>query len=324
MKYRPIGASGLKVSALGLGNYLTMGLACSKEESKALVRTAYDAGINYFDTANAYAAGEAERILGICLKDYPRSDLVILTKVWAPMGQGPNDRGLSAKHIREQCDASLRRLGMDYVDIYLCHRPDPFTPLEETVRAMEDLARAGKILYWGISEWPAEMMAAANDTARRLLARPMTVSQPRYNLVYRHPEEVLFPFTREAGIGNVIFSPLAHGILTGKYAPNAEAPEGTRAADPRQNGVMRSMYWDDALRFKAQELARIAGNHGLTAAQLAIAWCLRHPAVSSVILGATSVEQLAQNIAVGDFSGDDALWTEVEDLFPLSASVPKL
>ena len=166
MEYRQLGQWGVRVSSLGLGSYLTIGYTCDDETSRDMVRTAYEAGINYFDTANAYNRGQAEEALGKHLADLPRSDLFVLTKVWAPMGEGPNDRGLSAKHIREQCEASLSRLGMDYVDAYMCHRPDPTTPLEETIRAMEDLARAGKILYWGISEWPAPMIVRANALAR--------------------------------------------------------------------------------------------------------------------------------------------------------------
>ena len=315
MEYRQLGKWGAKVSSLGLGSYLTIGFTCDDETSRKMVRAAYDAGINYFDTANAYNHGEGEKALGKHLADYPRSDLFVLTKVWAPMGEGPNDRGLSAKHIREQCDASLSRLGMDYVDCYMCHRPDPDTPLEETVRAMEDLARTGKILYWGISEWPATLIVRANALAAALGARPMAVSQPRYNLLYRRPETALFPTTREEGIGNVIFSPLAHGMLTGKYAPGKEAPEGTRAADPRQNAVMNAMYWTEENKAKAQELAALAAEHGVGAAELAIAWCLRTPDVSSVILGTSRVAQLEQNLKALDVTLTDDVIQRLDALF---------
>ena len=250
------------------------------------------------------------------LKDYDRSSLFILTKVWAPMGDGPNDRGLSAKHIREQCDASLKRLAMDYVDVYMCHRPDRDTPLEETVRAMEDLARVGKILYWGISEWPAEMIVEANAIAHEIGARPMAVSQPRYNLLYRHPETDLFPTTRAQGIGNVTFSPLAHGMLTGKYKPGEEPAEGTRAADDRQNMVIKAMYWSEENKEKAQELATISGDYHVSAAELAIAWCLQSQDVSSVILGTSSVAQVEQNLkAVGLHLSDDVM-KRLDELFP--------
>ena len=316
MEYRQLGKWGAKVSCLGLGSYLTIGMTCDGDASRGLVRSAYDNGINYFDTANAYNKGQAEEALGAILSEYQRSSLFVLTKVWAPMGDGPNDRGLSAKHIREQCDASLRRLKMDYVDCYMCHRPDPDTPIEETVRAMEDLCRAGKVLYWGISEWPAPMIVKANAIARETGARPMAVSQPRYNLMYRHPEHLLYPTTRDEGIGNVIFSPLAHGMLTGKYKPGEPAPKGSRAADERQNAVMMAMYWSEESRERAREFAAIARELGVSGAELAIAWCLKSADVSSVILGATRLEQLEQNLKALDLNVPDEIWARVEALYP--------
>ncbi|GMV93091.1 MAG: aldo/keto reductase [Candidatus Hydrogenedentota bacterium] len=319
MRYRQLGKWGVRVSALGLGSYLTIGMTCDDETSRDTIRFAYDNGINYFDTANAYNMGEGERMLGKHLAEFARSDLVVLTKVWAPMGDGPNDRGLSAKHIREQCDASLKRLGMDYVDIYMCHRPDPSTPLEETVRAMEDLARAGKIIYWGISEWPATLIVQANALSRELGARPIAVSQPRYNLLYRHPETHLFPTTEAEGIGNVTFSPLAHGMLTGKYKPGEDAPPGSRAADDRQNAVIKDMYWKETNKVRAQELAAIAEEQGMTATQIAIAWCLANSNVSSVILGATSVAQLKENIAAANVTLSSECTARVESLFPVGS-----
>lgn len=321
MEYRQLGRWGARVSCLGLGSYLTIGMTCDEATSRDTVRVAYDNGINYFDTANAYNRGEGEWTLGRCLADFPRSDLFVLTKVWAPMGDGPNDRGLSAKHIREQCEASLERLGMDYVDVYMCHRPDPATPLEETVRAMEDLARAGKIIYWGISEWPAPLIVQGNAVAKAIGARPMAVSQPRYSLLYRHPESGLFPTTAEEGIGNVVFSSLAHGMLTGKYKPGEEAAEGTRAADPKQNAVIRNMYWSEENKTKAQEFVGIAAEMGVTAAELAIAWCLRNPNVTSVILGATSVAQVEQNLRAVDLTIPDDVAERIEALFPAPESV---
>jgi len=323
MEYRQMGKWGARVSCLGLGSYLTIGFTCDEDTSRAMVRMAYENGINYFDTANAYALGDGERALGKCLAEYPRSDLFVLTKVWAPMGEGPNDRGLSAKHIREQCDASLKRLGMDYVDVYMCHRPDPATPLEETVRAMEDLARAGKILYWGISEWPAPMIVKANAIAREMGARPMACSQPRYNLLYRYPETLLYPTTAEEGIGNVVFSPLAHGMLTGKYKPGEEAPEGSRAADPRQNTVIRSMYWTEENKKKGQELAKIAEELGVTAAEVAIAWTLKNLNVTSVILGTTNVAQLEQNLKAATLEIPPAVLAKLNKLFPQPESIPQ-
>lgn len=324
MEYRQLGKWGARVSCVGFGSYLTIGFTCDEATSRALVRKAYDSGINYFDTANAYARGDSERTLGRLLAEYPRSSLFVLTKVWAPMGDGPNDSGLSAKHIREQCDASLKRLGMDYMDVYMCHRPDPATPLEETVRAMEDLARAGKILYWGVSEWPASMIVKANALAHELGARPISVSQPRYNLLYRHPETTLFPTTAQEGIANVTFSPLAHGMLTGKYKPGEEAPAGTRASDSRQNLVIRQMYWTEENKVKGRQLAEIASDLGAEAAELAIAWCLRNANVSSVILGASNVQQLEQNLKAVDLSIDDEVIARLDALFPLPEGVPQV
>lgn len=324
MEYRQLGKWGAKVSCLGLGSYLTIGMTCDEDTSRAMVRAAYDAGINYFDTANAYNRGEAERVLGKLLADFPRSSVFVLTKVFAPMGDGPNDRGLSAKHVREQCDASLKRLGMDYVDVYMCHRPDPATPLEETIRALEDLARAGKILYWGISEWPAPLIVEANALAARLHARPIAVSQPRYNLLYRYPEKLLFPTTAAQGIGNVIFSPLAHGMLTGKYKPGEPPPAGTRASDDRQNAVIMAMYWSEENKQKAQEFAQIARDFGVNAAELAIAWCLRNPNVSSVILGTRSVEQLQQNLRALSVKMTDDVAAHIEGIFPAPPTVPTI
>ncbi len=324
MEYRQLGKWGAKVSSVGLGSYLTIGYTCDDQTSREMVRTAYDAGINYFDTANAYNHGGAEEALGRYLADLPRSDLFVLTKVWARMGEGPNDGGLSAKHIREQCDASLRRLGMDYVDCYMCHRPDPATPLEETLRAMEDLARAGKIIYWGISEWPAPLIVRANALAKELGTRPMAVSQPRYNLLYRYPESALFPTTAEEGIGNVIFSPLAHGMLTGKYKPGQDAPEGTRAADPRQNMVIKAMYWTEENKTKAQEFVAIATDLGIGGAELAIAWCLTNPNISSVILGTSSVAQLQQNLKALDVKLEDDVLERLDALFPAPQDAPQV
>jgi len=232
------------------------------------------------------------------------------------MDDGPNDRGLSAKHIREQCEASLQRLQMDYVDLYMCHRPDPTTPLEETVRAMEDLARQGKILYWGVSEWPAEMMVKANAIAREIGARPIAVNEPRYNLLWRYPEATVFPTTRDEGIGNVIFSPLAHGMLTGKYKPGLSAPAGTRAADDDQNAVIKALYWTEENKLKGQELVALAEQLGTSAAILSTAWALREPAVTSVIMGTSRVEQVEENLKAVDLDIPDEIAEKLEALYP--------
>jgi len=322
MQYRQLGKWGARLSSLGLGSYLTIGFKCDEETSRNTIRIAYENGINFFDTANAYSNGEAERALGRHLKDLARSSLVVLSKVYAPMGPGPNDRGLSAKHIFEQCHASLRRLDMDYLDIYMCHRPDPSAPLEETIRALEDLARQGKILYWGVSEWSAAQMVQAQAVARELGGRPIAVNEPRYNLLYRYPEQEVFPTTLTEGIGNVIFSPLAHGMLTGKYPPGEPAPEGTRAADPEQNSVIMDLYWNETNKEKGQEILAIAGEMGVTAAQLAIAWCLRHDAVTSVIVGARRVEQLEENLKAVDIEIPQEVVERLDELYPPVGDVP--
>lgn len=316
MQYRQMGKWGVRLSTVGLGSYLTIGFKLDEETARATVRAAYDAGINFFDTANAYNTGEGERALGKCLAEYPRSDLFLLTKVFAPMGPGPNDKGLSAKHIFEQCHASLKRLGMDYIDLYMCHRPDPDTPLEETIRAMEDLARQGKILYWGVSEWPAELMVKANAIARDIGARPIGVNEPRYSMLYRWPEGSVFPTTAAEGIGNVVFSGLAHGMLTGKYKPGEEVPGDTRMASDDTNMVLKSLYWSEENKRKSQELVTMAGDLSTTPAALALAWCLRRPEVTSTIIGATKVEQVTENAKAADLVIPEDVLHRLDELFP--------
>jgi len=300
MQYRQLGEWGLRISTIGLGSYLTIGMHVDDETAAECIKVAFDGGVNWIDTANAYNRGEAELAFGRLLKDYDRDDYVLATKVWAPMGDGPNDRGLSAKHVFEQCHASLGRLQTDYIDLYQCHRPDPDTPLEETIRIMDDLARRGDILYWGSSEWPASMIQEACDLARAMGCRPPVSNQPRYSLMYRDNEAEVFPTCLHNGVGNVVFSPLAHGVLTGKYQPGQPAPEGTRAADDTQNSIMIDMYWGDENLTRVQRMAEMAGDLGLTCAQLAMAWCLSNEAVTSVISGVTKVSQLEDNLGAAD------------------------
>lgn len=322
MKYRQMGKWGVRLSCLGLGSYLTLGFKCDEETAKETIKMAYDNGINFFDTANAYNKGEAERTLGRYLKDYPRSSLFVLTKVWAPMDKGPNDRGLSAKHIFEQCHASLKRLRMDYLDVYMCHRPDPNTPLEETIRAMENLARQGKVLYWGVSEWSSAQIVEAQSIARQLGAPLISIGEPRYSLLYRYPERELFLTTAREGIGNVVFSPLAHGMLTGKYLPGQSPPKGSRAADPDQNQVIMELYWNEENKKKGQEFVQIAKEMGVTAAQLAIAWCLRRSEVTSVILGARRVQQLKENLKAAEIKIPNEVINKLDKLYPPVSRIP--
>lgn len=317
MQYRQLGKWGVRLSTIGLGSYLTIGMHVDDETAGECVKFAFESGITWIDTANAYNLGQAEAALGKLLCDYDRDDYVLATKVWAPMGDGPNDRGLSAKHVFEQCHASLKRLRTDYIDLYQCHRPDPDTPLEETIRIMEDLARQGKILYWGVSEWPAELIQEAVDMARMTGCRPPVSNQPRYSLMWRVPESSVFPTCLKNGLGNVLFSPLAHGVLTGKYQPGQPPPEGTRAADDTQNQIMMDLYWTDENLRKAQQLKEMAGDLGLTAAQLAMAWCLRHEAVTSVIAGVTKLEQLKGNVVAADTEIPDDVYAALCATFPL-------
>jgi len=314
-----LGKWGVRVSTIGLGSYLTIGMHVDEETARQCVKFAFDSGINWFDTANAYNRGQAEITLGKLLADYHRDDYVLATKVFAPMDDGANDRGLSAKHVFEQCHASLKRLQTHYIDLYQCHRPDPDTPLEETIRIMDDLARQGKILYWGVSEWPAELIQEACDLARLMGCRPPASNQPRYNLLWRYPERAVFPNCLKNGLGNVLFSPLAHGVLSAKYQPGQPPAAGTRAADETQNQIMMDLYWTDENLRKAQELKKMAADLGLTAAQLSLAWCLRHEAVTSVIAGVTRVEQLKENLAAAEAVVPQEVYEKLSRLFPLPA-----
>lgn len=316
MEYRRLGNSGLRVSAIGLGSFLTIGMSIDDETSRATVRRAYELGVNFFDTANAYNKGQAEIVLGKCLSEFPRSSLVIASKVYAQMGDGPNDRGLRAKHVIEQCDASLKRLGIDYLDLYQCHRPVKDTPIEETVRAMEDLARRGKILYWGTSNFPGWMISEANRAADRMGARSAISNQPRYSLLYRVPEMELFQYCRYAGIGNVVYSPLAHGVLSGKYAPGQPPAAGTRAANDKTNTVIKNMYWSDEKLQAVQQLRKLAEGMGATTPQLALAWVLRRPEISSAITGASKISQVEDNVAAAAIRIPDDVLQQIEKLFP--------
>jgi aryl-alcohol dehydrogenase-like predicted oxidoreductase len=316
MQYRQLGRWGLRLSVLGMGTHMNLGDRCDLPASKAMVRRAYDAGINFFDTANAYAEGAAEETLGQCIADLPRSDLIILTKVCGKMGDGPNHYGLSAKHIREQCEASLRRLQLDYVDLYLCHQPDALTPLEETVRAMDDLARAGKILYWGVSNWSAASIVQANAIARDIGARPIAVCEPRYNLIYRDLERDLFPTTAEEGIGNVSFSPLGHGVLAGVYAPGEPPPPGTRVADDSANPVTMGLYYKEEHLRSAQRLGDLAGDLGVSSAALATAWCIANPNITSAIMGPWKQEELDDSLHAATLTIPDDVLRELDEIFP--------
>ncbi|GIP31471.1 aldo/keto reductase family protein [Paenibacillus sp. J2TS4] len=295
MQYRHLGASGLKISEVSLGSWLTYGNSMEEKQSEAVVDKAYGLGINFFDTANMYGRGAAERIMGKALSKYPRHSYVLATKVFHPMGDGPNDRGLSRKHIMEQCEASLQRMGVDYIDLYQCHGYDSNTPLEETLRALDDLITQGKILYAGVSRWKAVHLSDAVHTAERYHLDRIISNQPQYNMFTRGLEQEVLPVCEREGIGQVVFSPLAQGVLTGKYKPGMAPPEGSRAADPKSNMFMKS-FIQEANLVKVEKLQPIAERNGLNMAQLALAWILRLDNVASCIIGASRPEQVEDNV----------------------------
>ncbi|MFD0698761.1 aldo/keto reductase family protein [Paenibacillus sp. GCM10027628] len=291
MKYRRLGGSGLKVSEISLGSWLTYGGYVEKENAVTSINKAYDLGINFFDTANVYERGEAEKVVGEALKQYPRDSYVLATKVFWPMGEGPNDRGLSRKHVFEQLHASLKRLGTDYVDIYYCHRYDPATPVEETLRTIDDLVTQGKILYAGVSEWTAAQIAEGLAVSDKYLLDRIIVNQPVYNMFNRYIEKEIIPLGEKQGVGQVVFSPLAQGLLTGKYKSVTDFPQESRAAKLEN---MRNGITEDKIA-KVVQLANIAGELDITVGQLALAWILRQPNVASALVGASRPAQVEEN-----------------------------
>lgn len=296
MEYRHLGKHGIRVSEVCLGSWLTYGAAAEETVARECIERAYDLGVNFFDTANVYANGEAEKVVGNVLRQYPRSSYVLATKVYFPMGSGPNDRGLSRKHIIEQCNASLKRLGVDYIDLYQAHRYDPTVPLAETLMAFDHLVQQGKILYYGVSEWSAGQLAHAADLTRLAGMAPIASNQPYYNLLDRGIEKEILPLCRREGIGIINFSPLAQGLLTGKYKPGEPLPEGSRASDPRQNVFLNKGQLDQQQLVRVQKLVPLAEQEGLSLTQLALAWCLRQPELSSVIIGASKPSQVEENV----------------------------
>lgn len=294
MKYCSLGRCGTKVSIFGFGSWTTIGGSVTDSGViKALLHTAFDAGINFFDTADIYARGEAEAATGKVLKDFPRHELVVSTKVFWPMSDNINDRGLSRKHIRESIDKSLRRLGMDYVDIYFCHRFDAETPVEETAHVMDDLVRAGKIIYWGTSEWTGTQIRGLHDFCERKNLYAPRVEQPQYSLLSRVKfENDIRPAAIECGMGLVVWSPLASGLLTGKY--DKGIPADSRLA--RIDWLREDLLTDDRIA-KVRTFKNLADRLGHSRSQIALAWTIAQEGVSSVILGATNVEQLRENLA---------------------------
>jgi voltage-dependent potassium channel beta subunit len=297
MNYRKLGKWGLRVSEVGLGSWLTYGGIVDEKGTADQIKFAFDSGINFFDTANVYSAGKGEVAVGKAIKELPRHEVVLATKVFFPMGSGPNDKGLSRKHIFEQCSASLHRLQTDYIDLYQCHRFDAEVPVYEVVRAMDDLIRQGKILYWGVSEWSAGQIRQAVDCAYSLNAMPPVSNQPQYNMLQKSIENDVLPVSKELGLGQVVFSPLAQGVLTGKYLPGEPFPADSRAANEKANAFLvgRDTMRKETLA-AVQRVVQIAHEQEVSMASLALAWCLRDQGVSSVIIGATKTAQIAENI----------------------------
>ena len=294
MRTRALGRSGLQVSEVALGSWLTLGTRVDYTETARLVHCAFDLGINLFDSADVYQDGEAEQALGRAIASLPRQSVVLATKCFFPMSERPNDRGLSRKHIVASVEGSLRRLGTDFLDLHQCHRFDPTTPLEETVRAYEDLIRQGKVLHWGVSHWTGEQISDACAVADRIGAYRPVSNQPEYSMLAREIEDDLLAKSERQGLSQIVFSPLGQGALTGKYS-GGRVPERSRANDPKRNRWMGDTL--DAERLaRIDQLQPFADELGISRAQLALAWCLRKPAIASVIVGATRLEQLEENV----------------------------
>ncbi|WP_154794381.1 aldo/keto reductase family protein [Occultella kanbiaonis] len=314
MHFRYLGNSGLKISEITYGNWLTHGSQVENDAATACVNAALDAGITTFDTADTYANLKAEEVLGDALAGQRRESLEIFTKVYFPTGpKGPNDTGLSRKHIIESINGSLRRLRTDYVDLYQAHRYDYETPLEETMQAFADVVRSGKALYIGVSEWTAEQLRAGHALAKDLGVQLIS-SQPQYSMVWRVIEEKVVPTSAELGISQIVWSPVAQGILTGKYLPGSPAPEGSRAADDKGGAQMISgMLGREELLRRVQDLRPIAEELNLTMAQLAVAWVLQNDNVAAALIGASRPEQVAENVAASGVTLDQAVLTRIDE-----------
>jgi aryl-alcohol dehydrogenase-like predicted oxidoreductase len=313
MQHRYLGDSGIKVSAISYGNWVTHGQQIDDAAAIACVHRALDLGITTFDTADVYAANKAEAVMGRALQGVRRESYEVCTKVYWPSFDGPNDRGLSRKHIMESCEGSLRRLGTDHIDLYQAHRFDTETPLEETMVAFADLVRQGKVHYVGASEWSAEQLRAGKELAKELRI-PLVSNQPQYSMVWRVIEGEVVPASRELGISQIVWSPLMQGILTGKYLPGSPPPSGTRAAgDDEDAQVMGLMMSDDTLE-RVQQLRPIADQAGCTMAQFALAWVLRNDNVASAIVGASRPEQLDDNVVAADLVLDESLVAKADEI----------
>jgi aryl-alcohol dehydrogenase-like predicted oxidoreductase len=313
MEFRHLGRSGMQVSAISYGNWITHGSQVEEEAATTCVRTALDLGITTFDTADVYSGTRAEAVLGRALQGQRRQGLEIFTKVFWPTGRGHNDRGLSRKHILESINGSLTRLKTDYVDLYQAHRYDHSTPLDETMEAFAQVVHDGKALYIGVSEWRAEEIRAAHALARELKIQ-LVSNQPQYSMLWRVIEAEVVPTCQELGIGQIVWSPMAQGVLTGKYRPGQPPPAGSRATDEKSGAMFIRRWLSDEVLTTVQRLVPLAEQAGLTMAQLAIAWVLQNPDVSSAIVGATRPEQLEDNVKAAGVRLDADLLKAIDEI----------
>lgn len=311
MEYRYLGNSGLKVSAISYGNWITHGSQVEEQAAIACVKRSLELGITTFDTADVYAGTRAESVLGKALAGTRREGIELFTKVYWPTGPGQNDRGLSRKHIMESINGSLKRLGTDYVDLYQAHRFDYETPLEETMLAFADVVRSGKALYIGVSEWTAKQIRQGAKLARELNV-PFVSNQPQYSMLWRVIEEKVIPASKEHGLSQIVWSPIAQGVLTGKYLPGQPPPEGSRATDELSGKNFISRWMSDEVLVKVQELRPIAEQAGLSMAQLAIAWVLQNENVATAIIGATRPEQIDENVKAAGVKLDDETMSAID------------
>jgi aryl-alcohol dehydrogenase-like predicted oxidoreductase len=312
MEFRRLGNSGLTISEIAYGNWITHGSQVEEDAARACVQAALDEGVTTFDTADVYAQGAAEEVMGRALAGQRREGLELFTKVFWPVGPGQNDRGLGRKHIIEGCNASLRRLGTDYVDLYQAHRFDRTVPLEETMQAFADLVRAGKVLYIGVSEWRADQIEAAHAMATDL-GVSLISSQPQYSMLWRVIESEVVPTCERLGLGQIVWSPIAQGVLTGKYAPDQPPPAGSRATDENGGKFISRLMTPEVLT-RVQGLRPLAEQAGLSMAQLAVAWVLQNANVSAAIIGATRPEQVRENVKAAGVTLDAALLKQVDEV----------